>query len=427
MVAAARSAGRVLDVAFNHRRRGDVQPLQRSIEEGRLGRPYYTKAWWLRRTGIPTLGSLVHAAPRWRAAGRWWTSACTCSTSRCSCSATRRSSRSRASTYDLLGTNGFGGRRIVEVRRERRGDVRRRGPRDGLHAARRRRHAAARGLVGAAPRRRRPVRRDALRHRGRRRVVRRRLRAGRARSSSSATSTASPRRSRSGPTSAARIRRWSPTSSRRSAPATGRRTTAARRRSSPASSTPRTGPPASNGRSSSVRFVVLGAGAIGGVIGGGLYRAGHDVTLIARGASRRRAALDRADAADAGRRRGAARAGRSRSRTLRDGDVVILAVKSQDTVARARLAGGARRDDRVRAERRRERGRGAAPLRARLRRLRLAAGAARRPGRRPGLLARRCNGVLAVGRVPAGEDERARDAGRGVHRGRAATASPRPT
>jgi predicted dehydrogenase len=57
MVAAARSAGRVLDVAFNHRRRGDVQKLRGMIEEGRLGRPYYTKAWWLRRTGIPKVGS----------------------------------------------------------------------------------------------------------------------------------------------------------------------------------------------------------------------------------------------------------------------------------------------------------------------------------------------------------------------------------
>jgi predicted dehydrogenase len=57
MVAAARSAGRVLDVAFNHRQRGDIQQLKQLIDEGRLGRPYYAKAWWLRRTGIPTLGS----------------------------------------------------------------------------------------------------------------------------------------------------------------------------------------------------------------------------------------------------------------------------------------------------------------------------------------------------------------------------------
>ena len=57
MVAAARGAGRVLDVAFNHRRRGDVQRLKQEIDAGRLGRTYYAKAWWLRRTGIPTLGS----------------------------------------------------------------------------------------------------------------------------------------------------------------------------------------------------------------------------------------------------------------------------------------------------------------------------------------------------------------------------------
>jgi predicted dehydrogenase len=57
MVAAARKAGRVLDVAFNHRRRGDIQTLKGVVEAGELGQPYYAKAWWLRRTGIPTLGS----------------------------------------------------------------------------------------------------------------------------------------------------------------------------------------------------------------------------------------------------------------------------------------------------------------------------------------------------------------------------------
>jgi predicted dehydrogenase len=57
MVEAARSAGRVLDVAFNHRQRGDIQKLKSVIDAGRLGQPYYAKAWWLRRTGIPTIGS----------------------------------------------------------------------------------------------------------------------------------------------------------------------------------------------------------------------------------------------------------------------------------------------------------------------------------------------------------------------------------
>ena len=32
-----------------------------------------------------------------------------------------------------------------------------------------------------------------------------------------------------------------------------------------------------------MRFIVYGAGAIGGVIGGRLFQAGHGVTLIARG------------------------------------------------------------------------------------------------------------------------------------------------
>ena len=57
MVAAARSAGRVLDVVFNHRRRGDIRKLKSIIDDGGLGRPYYAKASWLRRSGIPTLGS----------------------------------------------------------------------------------------------------------------------------------------------------------------------------------------------------------------------------------------------------------------------------------------------------------------------------------------------------------------------------------
>jgi predicted dehydrogenase len=57
MVEAARKAGRVLDVAFNHRRRGDIQKLKGIIDAGELGRPYYAKASWLRRQGIPMLGS----------------------------------------------------------------------------------------------------------------------------------------------------------------------------------------------------------------------------------------------------------------------------------------------------------------------------------------------------------------------------------
>jgi predicted dehydrogenase len=57
MVEAARAAGRVLEVGFNHRQRGDIHKLRDVIDAGRLGRAYYAKAWWLRRTGIPQLGS----------------------------------------------------------------------------------------------------------------------------------------------------------------------------------------------------------------------------------------------------------------------------------------------------------------------------------------------------------------------------------
>jgi predicted dehydrogenase len=57
MVQAARAANRVLDVGFNHRQRGDIHKLKDVIDAGRLGRPYYAKAWWLRRSGIPGLGS----------------------------------------------------------------------------------------------------------------------------------------------------------------------------------------------------------------------------------------------------------------------------------------------------------------------------------------------------------------------------------
>ena len=57
MVDAARRNSRVLDVSFNHRRRGDVQVLKQIIDAGLLGDIYYAKAGWLRREGIPGMGS----------------------------------------------------------------------------------------------------------------------------------------------------------------------------------------------------------------------------------------------------------------------------------------------------------------------------------------------------------------------------------
>jgi predicted dehydrogenase len=57
MVAAAKANDRVLDVSFNHRRRGDVKTLKQVVDDGLLGEIYYAKAGWLRRSGIPGLGT----------------------------------------------------------------------------------------------------------------------------------------------------------------------------------------------------------------------------------------------------------------------------------------------------------------------------------------------------------------------------------
>jgi predicted dehydrogenase len=54
---AAMKAQRVLMVVFNQRSRSDVQVLKRAVEDGRLGHIYYAKASWMRRRGIPGMGS----------------------------------------------------------------------------------------------------------------------------------------------------------------------------------------------------------------------------------------------------------------------------------------------------------------------------------------------------------------------------------
>ncbi|HEY4221379.1 MAG TPA: 2-dehydropantoate 2-reductase N-terminal domain-containing protein, partial [Myxococcota bacterium] len=77
------------------------------------------------------------------------------------------------------------------------------------------------------------------------------------------------------------------------------------------------------------RFVVYGAGAVGGVVGARLARAGHSVALIARGAHREAIARQGGLVVD----------GALVPLTLMEpsaiasGDVVMLAVKSQDTQA----------------------------------------------------------------------------------------------
>ncbi|HEX6417269.1 MAG TPA: 2-dehydropantoate 2-reductase [Acidimicrobiales bacterium] len=82
-----------------------------------------------------------------------------------------------------------------------------------------------------------------------------------------------------------------------------------------------------------VRIVVLGAGAVGGLIGGRLAGAGHDVTLVARGQhlramQRRGLTLRSPDGAATVPVRAV---GSPAEADLADGDVVVLAVKSQDT------------------------------------------------------------------------------------------------
>jgi predicted dehydrogenase len=57
MLAAAKQHDRVLMVSFNYRHRGDVAWLKKYVDAGRLGEIYYAKAYWMRRAGIPRLGS----------------------------------------------------------------------------------------------------------------------------------------------------------------------------------------------------------------------------------------------------------------------------------------------------------------------------------------------------------------------------------
>lgn len=57
IAAAAHAHDRILMVSFDKRYRGDVQWIKRYIDSGAIGRIYYAKAHWMRRSGIPRLGS----------------------------------------------------------------------------------------------------------------------------------------------------------------------------------------------------------------------------------------------------------------------------------------------------------------------------------------------------------------------------------
>jgi 2-dehydropantoate 2-reductase len=94
-------------------------------------------------------------------------------------------------------------------------------------------------------------------------------------------------------------------------------------------------PPAAHGKISRVRYIIIGAGAVGGTIGGCLALAGHEVVLTARGAHL--TAL-RAHGLRLGTPRGTDRvpvpaAGGPDEIGLKPGDVLVVATKSQDTVA----------------------------------------------------------------------------------------------
>lgn len=57
MVAAAAAHQRVLSIAFSQRSRNDCQALKRHVLAGGLGDIYYARASWMRRLGIPGIGS----------------------------------------------------------------------------------------------------------------------------------------------------------------------------------------------------------------------------------------------------------------------------------------------------------------------------------------------------------------------------------
>ncbi len=84
-----------------------------------------------------------------------------------------------------------------------------------------------------------------------------------------------------------------------------------------------------------VRYVIIGAGAVGGTIGGLLHEAGQEVLLVARGAhlaALREQGLHLTTPSGA-RVLHAPTAGGPQELELRTGDVLVLAVKSQDTAA----------------------------------------------------------------------------------------------
>lgn len=57
IVDAAKAHDKVLMISFDKRHRSDVMWIKNYIDSGAIGRVYYAKAHWMRRSGIPRLGS----------------------------------------------------------------------------------------------------------------------------------------------------------------------------------------------------------------------------------------------------------------------------------------------------------------------------------------------------------------------------------
>ncbi|MDI5973788.1 2-dehydropantoate 2-reductase N-terminal domain-containing protein [Streptomyces sp. SL13] len=176
-----------------------------------------------------------------------------------------------------------------------------------------------------------------------------------------------------------------------------------------------------------MRYIIIGAGAVGGSIGGRLHEAGQDVVLVARGAHHRALrehglrlttpagtlqldvpVVDRPE--DVG---------------LRDGDVLVLAVKTQDSVAAldtwaARpVAGGGTAGERLPVVCAQN---GVENERLALRRFRQVYGmCVVLPSTflTPGAIAAPCGpytGALVLGRYPAGADDTARRIAAGLEK-----------
>ena len=105
-----------------------------------------------------------------------------------------------------------------------------------------------------------------------------------------------------------------------------------------------------------MRYIVIGAGAVGGTIGGQLARSARDVVLVARGAHLavlQQDGLRLVTAAGTHTQHIPAVAGPEAAGQLRPDDVLVLAVKSQDTFAAvnqwaaAPVAGGGAAGDRL--------------------------------------------------------------------------------